>query len=59
MIKQIKFRLPEGETLGQKEEYILLPIYWSKDDRGNVSYDTDSIREDFDQAILDLETSEN
>ena len=47
-----------NETIGgmfsEAEAGIGLPIYWSEDNKGNINYDTDSIRESFESLIAKL-----
>jgi hypothetical protein len=33
----------------------LFPIYWGEDDNGNIMFDIDSMRDDFDCLIEELE----
>jgi len=34
---------------------IILPVYWSEDDKGNIDFDIESIRQEFESFIVKLE----
>ena len=34
---------------------VILPIYWSEDNKGNINYDIESIREQFESLMSALE----
>lgn len=35
--------------------YIVTPIYWSEDKKENINYDIESIREEFENVLYELE----
>jgi hypothetical protein len=35
--------------------YVILPMYWSEDNNGNINYDTESMENEFRNIIDDLE----
>ena len=37
------------------EGNVILPIYWSEDNKGNINYDIESIREQFESLMSALE----
>lgn len=37
------------------ERGIVQPIYWSEDDNGNINFDVDSIRDEFERLLTALE----
>jgi len=45
--KPAEFILEEGN--------VILPIYWSEDNKGNINYDIESIREQFESLMSALE----
>jgi hypothetical protein len=48
--------LSESDTYHQLHENgIVQPIYWSEDNDGNINFDIESIREEFERFIFMLE----
>lgn len=35
--------------------YVIQPIYWSEDSKGNINYDTESMEDEFRNVIIELE----
>ena len=57
--KEIDRQRQEVEEVMNEQEVITIPIYYSIDDETGIRhYDTDSIRNEFEQAIKQLEANE-
>lgn len=57
--KEIDRKRQEVEEVMNEQEVITIPIYYSIDDETGIRhYDTDSIRNEFEQAIKQLEANE-
>ena len=57
--KEIDRQRQEVEEVINEQEVITIPIYYSIDDETGIRhYDTDSIRNEFEQAIKQLEANE-
>jgi hypothetical protein len=48
----IQNKIYEGTIL---DRWIIQPIFWSEDQDGNIYYDIESIRDEFEQMISNLE----
>ena len=49
----LAYRNPQEFIL--EEGNVILPIYWSEDNKGNINYDIESIREQFESLMSALE----
>ena len=48
----IQNKIYEGTIL---DRWIIQPIFWSEDQNGNIYYDIESIRDEFEQMVSQLE----
>jgi hypothetical protein len=59
IIQVIQETLEEGTSAGIQfipgSNQCLFPIYWGEDNNGNIMFDVDSMRDDFDCLIEELE----
>ena len=60
LIKTIQENLEENTSVGIQfipgSNQCLFPIYWSQDNSGNIMFDVDSMTDDFDSLIAELES---